>query len=122
MTKTSIRFFDDVPVRAIWNENESKWFFAAVDVTLALTESTNPRSYWNEIKKRKPELSTICRQLKLSSKDGKKYLTDVIDENGINTLLALIPGKKSTMFQNWLASIGSTTDEKSRKAEVLAFG
>ena len=121
MIKTSIRFFDDIPVRAVWSEDESKWFFAAVDITLALTESTNPRSYWNAIKKRKNELSTICRQLKIPSKDGKKYLTDAIDENGINILIALIPGKKSSMFQKWLAGIGSTTDEKSRKKAYDLF-
>ena len=54
MIKTSIRFFDDVPGRAVWDENESEWFFAAVDVAFALTDSKNPRSYWNAIKNRRP--------------------------------------------------------------------
>ena len=62
--KTSIRFFDDIPVRAVWIEEESAWFFAAVDIAFALSESKNPRSYWFALKKRNPELSTICRQLK----------------------------------------------------------
>lgn len=113
--KTSIRFFDDVPVRAVWIEEASAWYFAAVDVAFALSESTNPRSYWYALKKRNPELSTVCRQLKLPSKDGKKYLTDVVDETGLNTLIAIIPSKKTTVFQKWLAGIGSSLDEKSKE-------
>lgn len=115
MLKTSIRFFDDYPVRAVWNEEMSKWYFAAVDIAYALTESKNPRSYWNVIKKRKPELSTNCRQLKLTAKDGKKYLTDVIDESGIQMLIALIPSKKTQIFKKWFSEIGNTIDEKSKK-------
>jgi len=121
MIKTSIRFFDDIPVRTVWDGKESKWFFAAADIAFALTESANPRSYWNAIKKRKPELSTICRQLKLSARDGKKYLTDVIDESGINTLIALIPSKKTAMFKKWLSDVGSTIDEKSKEKAYDLF-
>ena len=69
--KTSIRFFEDVPVRAVWDDESSKWWFCAMDIAEALTKSNNPRSYWNAIKRRKNELSTICRQLKLRAKDGK---------------------------------------------------
>ena len=115
MIKTSIRFFDDHPVRSVWDENTSKWFFAATDVACALTESKNPRSYWNAIKKRKPELSTICRQLKLTAKDGKRYVTDVIDEDGVTLLIALIPSKKTSLFKKWLAALGSSIDDKSRE-------
>ena len=73
--KTSIRFFDDIPVRAVWDEQSSKWWFCAADIAEALTKSKNSRSYWNAVKRRKPELSTICRQLKLTASDGKKYKT-----------------------------------------------
>ena len=84
MQKTSIRFFEDIPVRAVWDEESSKWWFCAADITEALTKSKNPRSYWNKIKSRKNELSTICRQLKLKARDGKFYNTDVVDEAGLN--------------------------------------
>ena len=113
--KTSIRFFDDIPVRAVWVEEESAWFFAAVDVAFALSESKNPRSYWFALKKRNPELSTICRQLKLPARDGKKYITDIIDDDGINTVIALIPSKKTEIFKKWMANIGSSLDEKSKQ-------
>ena len=115
MIKTSIRFFDDYPVRSVWDENTSKWFFAAMDIAYALTESKNPRSYWNAIKTRRPELSTICRQLKLTAKDGKRYMTDVIDEDGVTLLIALIPSKKTALFKKWLDALGSSIDDKSRE-------
>ena len=115
MIKTSIRFFDDIPVRAVWDEQSSKWWFCAADVAEALTKSKNSRSYWNAVKRRKPELSTICRQLKLTASDGKKYKTDVVDEDGVNTLIALVPSKKSVVFKKWLTDMGTTIDEKSKQ-------
>ena len=69
--KTSIRFFDDIPVRAVWDEQSSQWWFCAADIAEALTKSKNSRSYWNAVKRRKPELSTICRQLNLTSLSKK---------------------------------------------------
>lgn len=121
MIKTSIRFFEDVPVRAVWEEDTSKWWFCATDVAEALTKSKNPRSYWNAIKRRNPELSTICRQLKLTATDGKRYLTDVVDEDGINTLIAIIPSKKTLIFDKWLKGMGTTIDEKSKQKAYELF-
>jgi cell filamentation protein len=112
--KTSIRFFEDTAVRAVWDEESSKWWFCAADIAEALTKSKNPRSYWNKIKSRKSELSTICRQLKLRASDGKKYLTDVVDESGLNTVIALIPSKKSEVFSKWMKNLETSLDEKSR--------
>lgn len=86
LQKTSIRFFEDVPVRAVWDEATANWWFCATDIAEALTKSKNPRSYWNALKRRKGELSTICRQLKLTASDGKKYMTDVVDERANDKL------------------------------------
>lgn len=58
MIKTSIRFFEDISVRAVWENETSKWWFCAMDIAEALTKSSNPRSYWNALKRRKNELST----------------------------------------------------------------
>ena len=98
MVKTSIRFFNNVAVRSVWDEDTSKWWLSAVDVIEALISSTAPRKYWNTLKSRNSQLSSICRQLKLTAKDGKKYMTDVIDDNGLNTLIAVIPAKKIRCF------------------------
>ena len=121
MIKTSIRFFEDIPVRAVWDEETSKLWFCATDVAEALTKSQNPRSYWNAIKRRNPQLSTICRQLKLTAKDGKKYLTDVVDEEGINSVIAIIPSKKTLVFDKWLKGMGTSIDEKSKQKAYDLF-
>ena len=121
MIKTSIRFFEDTPVRAVWEEETSKWLFCATDVAEALTKSKNPRSYWNVIKRRNPQLSTICRQLKLTAKDGKRYLTDVVDEEGIDTVIAVIPSKKTLVFDKWLKGMGTSIDEKSKQKAYELF-
>ena len=121
MQKTSIRFFENIPVRAVWEEETSKWWFCAVDVAEALTKSKNPRSYWNKTKSRKQELSTICRQLKLKAKDGKFYNTDVVDETGLNTVIALIPSKKSDIFSKWLKNMETSLDEKSKQKAYELF-
>lgn len=121
MIKTSIRFFDNIPVRAVWNDETSKWWFCAVDIAEALTGSKSPRKYWNTIKNRNPQLSSICRQLKLTAKDGKKYMTDVIDDNGLNTLIAVIPSKKSDSFINWIKNMGTSIDEQSKLKAYALF-
>ncbi len=113
--KTSIRFFENTPVRAVWDEETFKWWFCAVDIVDALTGSNNPRVYWATLKRRNAQLIAICKQLKLTAKDGKKYLTDVVDDNGMTSLLALIPSKKTVVFEKWLKSMGTTLDEKSKQ-------
>ncbi len=73
-----LSLFDGKQIRKIWHQNE--WYFSIVDVIRALTDSGNPRNYWNMLKTREAEhsveLSTFCVQLKLSSADGKNYETD----------------------------------------------
>ena len=66
-------------------------------------------------------MSTICRQLKLTAKDGKKYLTDVVDEEGVNTVIAVVPSKKTLIFDKWLKCSGSSIDEKSKQKAYELF-
>ena len=115
MLKTSIRFFEDIPVRAVWDENASKWWFCAADIAEALTKSKSPRVYWATLKRRNPQLIAICKQLKLTARDGKRYTTDVVDDDGVNTIIAIIPSKKSLIFDKWLKGMGTSLDEKSKQ-------
>ena len=121
MIKTSIRFFDNVPVRSVWDEESSRWWFCAVDIIEALSLSNSPRIYWATIKRRNPELIAICKQLKLTAKDGKKYLTDVIDDDGLNLLIAIIPSKKSAVFLKWVRTKGTSIDEQSKNKAYEMF-
>jgi len=101
--------FQSKDIRRKWHEEE--WFYSVVDVCGALTNSNNPRDYWYKIKKRvsdeeKAELSTICRQLKLDSSDGKKYNTDCANSEGIFRIIQSIPSPKAEPFKRWLAKVG----------------
>ena len=80
MLKTSVRFFEDVPVRAVWDNETSKWWYAAADIAEALTKSKNPRVYWAQFKRRNAQLITICKQLKLTFTKWLKDMGTTLDE------------------------------------------
>lgn len=112
--KSSIRFFDDIPVRSVWDEETSKWWLCAMDVVAAIADTANPRIYWATIKRRNSQLFANCKQLKMTASDGKKYNTDVIDDEMLGTLMAVLKSPKKDVFQAWIASIGSSIDERSK--------
>lgn len=49
--KASLRFFENIPVRAVWDEESAKWWFCAMDIAEALTKSKNPRNIGNNVSK-----------------------------------------------------------------------
>ena len=113
-TKTSIRFFNSKPVRARWDHDNKKWLYSAVDIVSAITESNNSRRYWNTLKSRHDELSSVCGQLKLTANDGKSYLSDVLDNEGIQILLLTIKGKNKITFTKWIKGLANPIDEESK--------
>jgi len=109
MKTTKIALFKGKKIRRIIYNNE--WWFSVVDVIEALTDSAKPRDYWYAMKIRVKgedgaELSTICRQLKLESSDGKKYETDCANTEGIFRIIQSIPSPKAEPFKRWLAKVG----------------
>lgn len=114
-TKTSIRFYNSVPVRARWSDDDKSWWYAATDVIQALTESKNARKYWNTFKTRHIEMSSFCRQLKLTATDGKQYDTDCLNQYGINRLLLLLPTKNRIQFSDWILGMNDPIDEQSKR-------
>ena len=110
--KTISNLFENKEIRSIWDKDKEDYYFSVIDVISALTESSNPRNYWNMLKKRmseeeQSELYTKCVQLKLkSSKDGKMYLTDTLDTEGIFRLIESVPSPKAEPFKVWLAKLG----------------
>ncbi len=121
MQKTSIRFFENTPVKAVWDDESNKWWYCAMDVAEALTKTTNPRVYWATVKRRKLELIAICKQLKMKARDGKYYNTDVVDDAGLNLVIASIPSKKADVFARWMKNLGTDLDEKSKKKAYELF-
>lgn len=100
--------FQDKKIRRIWHNEE--WYFSVVDVVEALTDSDNPRNYWNMIKARELEhgieLYTFCVQLKLLSADGKYYNTDCASTRNMFRIIQSIPSPKAEPFKLWLAKVG----------------
>jgi prophage antirepressor-like protein len=96
-------------IRRLWVDDQ--WFFSVVDIIAALTDSDNPRNYWNmmkarELKQSEVQLSTICVQLKLTSADGKAYKTDCVNTEAAFRIIQSIPSPKAEPFKQWLASVG----------------
>lgn len=104
-----ITLFEQQEVRKIWHKE--KWYFSIIDVVSILSESNNPRRYWSDLKKKLKEegysesYENIV-QLKLESSDGKKYLTDTADLEGMFRIIQSIPSPKAEPFKRWLAKVG----------------
>lgn len=108
---TQIKLFEEKKVRSIWDENEQQWYFSVIDVVEVLTESVNPRDYWFKMKKRVHsedglELSTICRQFKMTAQDGKMRETDCANVKSLFRIIQSIPSPKAEPFKQWLAQVG----------------
>lgn len=110
-TEEAIKLFEDKKVRTVWDTNQEKWYFSIVDVIEALTGSDRPRKYWNDLKvklkKEGSELSEEIGQLKMLASDGKKYSTDVVDNEQLFRLIQSIPSQKAEPFKLWIAKVAA---------------
>jgi cell filamentation protein len=125
--KVSIRFFDNREVRAIWDDTNSKWWFSVLDIIAVLTDQddyTKTRNYWKylkaKLKKEDSQVVSTTTQLKLLASDGKKYLSDMFDYDGIVALGKTFPGTKANRFIEWFTYSDESIDGKSKiKAYAL---
>ena len=122
MDKVSIRFYKDHEVRAVWSEEDNKWFFSVLDVIGAINEQPDyakTRNYWKYLKTKlkadKNEVVSATNQLKLLAPDGKRRLTDVLDSEGVSALAKVIPNQKATAFLDWFVYSDSSIDGQSKK-------
>jgi len=120
--QNKIQIFEKQPVRAIWDEENEKWWFSVVDIIAVLTESDNPQVYWRVLKKRLAdegnETVTNCNGLKMLAPDGKMRLTDVADTEQILRIIQSVPSKKAEPFKLWLAKVGIVAAEGAKAAKV----
>ncbi len=98
--KISIRFFDDRKVRAVWDEENAKWWFSVLDIIAVLTDQNDynkTRNYWKylkaKLKKKNSQVVSDTTQLKFHAPDGKMRLADMLDYNGIIALGKEFSGK-----------------------------
>ena len=120
--KQSLKLFEERNVRTIWDDTQEKWYFSVVDVIAILTDSTTPRNYWkvlkNRLKKEGNESVTNCNQLKLLSSDGKRYLTDVADQEQLFRIIQSVPSPKAEPFKQWMAMVASQRIDQMQDPEL----
>jgi cell filamentation protein len=126
--KISIRFFDDREVRAIWDEENTKWWFSVLDIVAVLTdqdEYTKTRNYWKylkaKLKKENSQVVSATTQLKFIAPDGKRRFADMLDYNGIIALGKEFPGKKANRFIEWFTYSDESIDGKSKTKAYALF-
>jgi cell filamentation protein len=126
--KISIRFFDDREVRALWDEQNSKWWFSVLDIVALLTDQddyTKTRNYWKylkaKLKKENSQVVSATTQLKFLAPDGKNRLADMLDYTGIIALGKEFPGKKANRFIDWFTYSDDSIDGKSKTKAYAMF-
>ena len=105
------KIFNNETIRTVWDKEEERYYISVVDIVRVLTNSKNPRHYWNVLKGRLKdegnETVTNCDQLKLKAPDGKYRLTDVVDIEGMFRIIESVPSKNAEPIKEWLAKLGS---------------
>jgi len=122
MNKVSIRFFKDYKVRAVWDEENTKWWFSVLDIVGAVNQQDDyekNRNYWkylkSKLKKEESELVSATTQLKLLAPDGKKRLTDVLDSESVEQLAKTIHNPQAMAFLDWFKYSENSIDGRSKK-------
>ena len=128
MSKISIRFFNDREVRAVWDEENTKWWFNVVDIVSILNEQPDyikSHNYWRWLKRKlkseNNELVSTTHSFKFIAPDGKKRLADTLDSDGIIELAKNFPNTKSVKFLDWFLYSDNTIDGQSKKKAYTLF-
>jgi len=128
MSKVSIRFFDDREVRAVWDDENSKWWFSVLDIVAVLNEEPDynkTRNYWKylkaKLKKENSEVVSATTQLKLLAPDGKKRLADMLDSEGVTQLAKNFPNNRAMKFLDWFLYSDTSLDGQSKKKAYSLF-
>ena len=126
--KISIRFFGDSEVRAVWDDENSKWRFSVIDIVGVLrgeTDYQKNRNYWKylkaKLKREGNQLGSVTTQFKFMAPDGKKHLANVFDNEEIIELAKCFPSKKANRFIEWFTYSDETIDGKSKSKAYALF-
>ena len=128
MSKISIRFYNDREVRAVWDEENAKWWFSVLDIVGVLNDQDDyqkNRNYWKYLKtklrKEQSQLVSATNQLKLLAADGKRYATDTLDYDGVLLLAKSFPNVRAMRFGEWFTNSDETIDGKSKSKAYALF-
>ena len=122
MSKTSIRFFNDREVRAVWDEEHSKWWFSATDIVRAINNEEDyvkAGNYWRWLKKKLNtggvQLVSITHDFKFKAPDGKQRAADALDAECVQTLAKHYPNNRARAFLDWFTYSDNSIDGRSKK-------
>lgn len=128
MSKVSIRFFNDREVRAIWDEEHSKWWFSAIDIISAINgepDYVKAGNYWRWLKKKFAttgvQLVSVTHDFKFTAPDGKKRAADALDNECVETLAKHYPNNRANAFLDWFTYSDNTIDGQSKKKAYTLF-
>ncbi len=104
---TRIALFQQKEIRKVLHNDE--WWFVVEDITIALTDSTDPKQYIRRMRERDPELEKgwvqFVRTLDVETKGGTQKM-NCANTEGIFRLIQSIPAPKAEPFKRWLAKVG----------------
>jgi len=107
---TSIKLFENKKIRSHWDESKEKWYFSVIDVVEILSESSIPKRYWSDLKKKMSNEGSQAYEkivrLKMIAEDGRNRETDVADTETLLRIIQSIPSPKAEPFKQWLAKVG----------------
>ena len=109
-TAQPVKLFESTRVRSHWDAAQEKWYFSVVDVVQVLTDSSIPKRYWSDLRRKLEKESgqpyeKIVR-LKMPAADGRLRETDAADVPTLLRLIQSIPSPKAEPFKRWLARVG----------------
>ena len=122
MSKKSIRFFNDREVRAVWDEEHSKWWFSATDIVRAINNEEDyvkAGNYWRWLKKKlntgRVQLVSITHDFKFEAPDGKQRAADALDAECVQILAKHYPNNRARAFLDWFTYSDNSIDGRSKK-------
>lgn len=120
--KDAIKIFEDKKIRTVWDDKTEEWYFSVIDVIEALTDTTNPRRYWSDLKiklsKEGSQLYDSIVQLKMPAPDGKMRKTDAVTTKQLFRLIQSIPSPKAEPFKLWIAQVAKERLDEMQDPEL----
>ena len=119
MENSTLIPFEGKEIRKEWHNEE--WYFSIVDVIEVLSESPQPSSYWNKVKKailKENESLPFWQRLKLPRPDGKSYPSDCANTEGVLRIVMSVPSPKAEPLKLWLAQVGSERIQETENPEL----
>ena len=127
-SKRSIRFYNDHKVRAVWSEEENKWYFSAIDIIRAINDEEDylkASNYWRWLKKKliaaDIQLVSATHDFKFEAPDGKMRKADVLDFEAVERLAKHYPNTRAVPFLDWFTFSDNSIDGQSRKKAYTLF-